>query len=63
MQRESPCHMSGRKVSEKSTKPLGFTTPHYFYIHNISSYDFGAIQTLRAEIYIFTAGTLYKISS
>ena len=31
--------------------------PHYFYIYNISSYDFGAIQTLRAEIYIFTTGT------
>jgi hypothetical protein len=37
--------------------------PHYFYMHNISSDDFGAIQTARGGIYIFTTGTLYKISS
>jgi hypothetical protein len=37
--------------------------PHYFYIHNIYLDDFGAIQTARGEIYIFTTGTLYKISS
>jgi hypothetical protein len=37
--------------------------PYYFYIHNISLDDFGAIQTARGEIYIFTTGTLYKISS
>ena len=55
--------MSGRKVGERSTKLLGFIVPHYFYIYNISSHDFGAIQTPRAEIYIFTTGTLYKISS
>jgi len=55
--------MSGRKVSERSTEPPGFAVPHYFYIHNISSHDFGAIQTPRAEIYIFTMGTPYKISS
>ena len=55
--------MSGRKVGERSTKLLGFIVPHYFYIYNISSHDFGVIQTPRAEIYIFTTGTLYKISS
>jgi hypothetical protein len=54
---------SGQKVSEGSTKPLGFTTPYYFYMYNISICDFGAIQTPRAEIYIFTMGTPYKISS
>ena len=37
--------------------------PHYFYIYNISSYDFTAIQTMKAEIYLFTMGTLYKIYS
>ena len=37
--------------------------PHYFYIHNISLDDFSAIQTARGGIYIFTTGTLYKISS
>jgi len=37
--------------------------PHYFYIYNISSHDFDAIQTPRAEIHIFTTGTPYKISS
>jgi hypothetical protein len=63
LQGESPRHVSGWKVSERSTKPSGFTVPHYFYIHNISSHDFGAIQTPRAEIYIFTMGTPYKISS
>jgi hypothetical protein len=52
-----------RKVSERSIKPLGFTKPHYFYIYNISSYDFTAIQTARAEIYLFTIGTPYKIYS
>jgi hypothetical protein len=36
---------------------------YYFYIHNISLGDFGAIQTTRGEIYIFTMGTPYKISS
>ena len=54
---------SGRKVGEESTKPLGFTMPHYFYMHNISLDDFGAIQTARGGIYIFTTGTPYKISS
>ena len=54
---------SGRKVGEESTKPLGFTMPHYFYIHNISLDDFSAIQTARGGIYIFTTGTPYKISS
>ena len=53
----------GRKVGERSTKPPGFTKPHYFYIYNISSYDFAAIQTARAEIYLFTMGTPYKIYS
>jgi len=37
--------------------------PHYFYMHNISLDDFGAIQTARGGIYIFTTGTPYKISS
>ena len=37
--------------------------PHYFYMHNISLDDFGAIQAARGEIYIFTMGTPYKISS
>ena len=55
--------MSGQKVSERSTKPLGFIIPHYFYIYNISSNDFDAIKTARAEIYLFTTGTLYKIDS
>jgi hypothetical protein len=32
-------------------------------MHNISLDDFGAIQTARGEIYIFTTGTPYKISS
>ena len=54
---------SGQKVSEGSTKPPGFRTPHYFYIYSISICDFGAIQTPRAEIYIFTTRTPYKISS
>jgi len=35
--------------------------PHYFYIYNISSHDFSAIQTATGEIYLFTIGTLYKI--
>jgi hypothetical protein len=37
--------------------------PHCFYIYNISSNDSAAIQTARAEIYLFTTGTLYKIDS
>jgi hypothetical protein len=37
--------------------------PHYFYIYNISSYDFTAIQTMKAEICLFTMGTPYKINS
>ena len=37
--------------------------PHYFYIYNISLNDFTVIQTIRAEIYLFTTGTLYKIGS
>jgi hypothetical protein len=37
--------------------------PYYFYIYNISSNDSTAIQTIRAEIYLFTIGTLYKIGS
>ena len=36
---------------------------YYLYIYSISVCDFGAIQTPRAEIYIFTMGTPYKISS
>ena len=54
---------SGRKVGEESTKPPGFTVPHCFYIYNISSDDSAAIQTARAEIYLFTTGTPYKIDS
>jgi hypothetical protein len=62
---QSPRHMSksGQKVGEGSIKPPGFTTPYYFYIYSISICDFDAIQTPRAEIYIFTTGTPYKISS
>jgi hypothetical protein len=37
--------------------------PHSFYIYNISSDDSAAIQTARAEIYLFTTGTPYKIDS
>jgi hypothetical protein len=37
--------------------------PHYFYIYNISFDDSAVIQTARAEIYLFTTGTLYKIDS
>jgi len=62
----SPRHImsqSGRKVSERSTKPPGFTIPCYFYMYNISSDDFAVIQTIRAEIYLFTMGTPYKINS
>ena len=33
------------------------------FIYIISSHDFGAIETPRAEVYIFTMGTPYKISS
>ena len=29
-------------------------TPYYFYMYNISIYDFSTIRTLKAEIYIFT---------
>jgi hypothetical protein len=36
---------------------------NFIYIYNISSHDFGAIETPRAEVYIFTTGTPYKISS
>jgi hypothetical protein len=38
-------HMSesGEKVDKGSTKSLGSTMPHYFYIYNISVCDFGAI--------------------
>ena len=54
---------SGRKVGEESTKPPGFTVPHCFYIYNISSDDSAAIQTAKAEIYLFTTGTPYKINS
>jgi len=32
-------------------------------MYNISSYDFSATETLRAEVYIFTIGPLYKINS
>ena len=62
---QSPRHISksSQKVNKGSTKPLGFTTPHYFYMYNISICDFGAIQTPRAKIYIFTTGTPYKIGS
>jgi hypothetical protein len=52
-----------KKVGEGSTKPPGFTIPHYFYIYYISSHDFGAIQTTRVDIYTFTTETPYKISS
>jgi hypothetical protein len=37
--------------------------PHYFYTYNISSDDFAVIETTRAEIYLFTMGTPYKINS
>jgi hypothetical protein len=37
--------------------------PHYFYIYNISSDDSAAIQTARAEIYLCTTETPYKIDS
>jgi hypothetical protein len=42
---QSPRYISesGRKVGEGSSKPLGFTIPHYFYIYNISLDDFTAI--------------------
>jgi hypothetical protein len=56
-------HKSGQKVGEESTKPPGFTMPHCFYMYNISSGDSAAIQTARAEIYLFTMGTPYKIIS
>jgi hypothetical protein len=56
-------HESGQKVGEESTKPPGFTMPHCFYMYNISSDDSAAIQTARAEIYLFTMGTPYKIIS
>jgi hypothetical protein len=61
---QSPCHMSesSQKVGKGSTKPPGFTMPHYFYIYSISTCDSGVIQTPRAEIYIFTMGAPYKIS-
>jgi hypothetical protein len=36
-------HKSGQKVGKESTKPLGFTMPHCFYIYNISSDDSAAI--------------------
>jgi hypothetical protein len=36
-------HKSGQKVGKESTKPLGFTMPHCFYIYNISSNDSAAI--------------------
>jgi hypothetical protein len=55
--------LRSRKVGEESTKPPGFTVPHCFYIYNISSDDSAAIQTARAEIYLFTTGTPYKIIS
>jgi hypothetical protein len=38
-------------------------TPYYFYMYSISSTDFAAIETPRAEIYKFTMGTPYKINS
>ena len=56
-------YKSSQKVGKRRAKPLGFTMPHYFYIYNISSNDSAAIQTARAEIYLFTMGTLYKIGS
>jgi hypothetical protein len=56
-------YKSGQKVGKRRAKPLGFTIPYYFYIYNISSNDSAAIQTTRAEIYLFTTGTLYKIGS
>jgi hypothetical protein len=37
--------------------------PHYFYTYNISLDDFAVIETTRAEIYLFTMGTPYKINS
>jgi hypothetical protein len=42
---QSPRHISesSQKVGKGRTKPPGFTTPHYFYIYNISIYDFSAI--------------------
>jgi hypothetical protein len=54
---------SGQKVGERSTKPPGFTTHRFPYIYNISTCDFTTIKNTRAEIYIFTTGTPYKISS
>jgi hypothetical protein len=62
---QSPCHISksSQKVRKGSTKPLGFTIPYYLYVYSISICDSSTIQTPRAEIYIFTMGTPYKISS
>jgi ankyrin repeat protein len=56
-------YKSSRKVNKRRAKPLGFTMPYYFYIYNISSDDSAVIQTTRAEIYLFTMGTPYKIGS
>jgi hypothetical protein len=45
MSMQSPYHISesGRKVGKGSTKPPGFTMPHYFYMYNISLDDFTMI--------------------
>jgi hypothetical protein len=56
-------YKSGQKVGKRRPKPLGFTIPYYFYIYNISFDDSAAIHTARAEIYLFTMGTPYKIDS
>jgi hypothetical protein len=62
---QSPRHMSegGRKVGEGSTKPPGFTTPHYFYIYNISLDDFIAIPDYQSVYLLICIGVSVQIGS
>jgi hypothetical protein len=54
---------SGRKVSERSTIPLGFTTPHYFYIYNISLNDFTAIPDYQSNYLLICIEVSVQIGS
>jgi hypothetical protein len=62
---QSPRHISesGQKVGEGSTKPLGFTTPHYFYIYNISLDDFTAIPNYQSVYLLICIGVSVQIGS
>jgi hypothetical protein len=62
---QSPHYISesGRKVGEGSTKPLGFTTPYYFYIYNISLDDFTVIPDYQSDYLLICIEVSVQIGS